>query len=71
VSRGEKLPAGSKLAETYGVARQTVQNALDIPRDEKLIVSRQGSGVFVRERTKKRWSAPAPGAGLRRRHSPS
>lgn len=50
---GEKLPAGSKLAETYGVARQTVQNALDILRDEKLIVSRQGSGVFVRERTEK------------------
>lgn len=50
---GEKLPSGSKLAETYGVARQTVQNALDILRDEKLIVSRQGSGVFVRERTEK------------------
>ncbi|SEF14746.1 GntR family transcriptional regulator [Jiangella alba] len=50
---GEKLPSGSKLAETYGVARQTVQNALDILRDESLIVSRQGSGVFVRERTEK------------------
>jgi DNA-binding transcriptional regulator YhcF (GntR family) len=52
-SPGEKLPSGSKLAENYGVARQTVQNALDILRDEKLIVSRQGSGVFVRERTEK------------------
>lgn len=50
---GEKLPSGSKLAETYGVARQTVQNALDILRDENLIVSRQGSGVFVRERTER------------------
>lgn len=50
---GEKLPSGNTLAKTYGVARQTVQNALGTLRDEGLIVSRQGSGVFVRERTEK------------------
>jgi DNA-binding transcriptional regulator YhcF (GntR family) len=48
---GEKLPSGNELATRYGVARMTVQQAIRILRDEGLIVSRQGSGVFVRERT--------------------
>jgi DNA-binding transcriptional regulator YhcF (GntR family) len=51
LASGEKLPSGAELAKQYGVARQTVQNGLDILRGEGLIVSRQGSGVFVRERT--------------------
>lgn len=50
---GEKLPSGSQLAERYGVARMTVQQAIRILRDEGLVVSRQGSGVFVRERTQR------------------
>src|SRR6266545_3826619 len=50
---GEKLPSGSDLAERYGVARMTVQNAVRLLRDEGLIVSRQGSGVFVRARTER------------------
>jgi len=48
---GEKLPSGNELAVRYGVARMTVQQAIRLLRDEGLIVSRQGSGVFVRERT--------------------
>src|SRR5690348_13647420 len=48
---GEKLPSGNELAQRYGVARMTIQQAMRILRDEGLIVSRQGSGVFVRERT--------------------
>lgn len=48
---GEKLPSGSELAQQYGVARMTVQQAIRLLRDEGLIVSRQGSGVFVKERT--------------------
>jgi DNA-binding transcriptional regulator YhcF (GntR family) len=48
---GEKLPSGSQLAERYGVARMTVQTAIRELRAEGLVVSRQGSGVFVRERT--------------------
>jgi DNA-binding GntR family transcriptional regulator len=46
---GEKLPSGTELAQRYGVARMTIQQAMRILRDEGLIVSRQGSGVFVRE----------------------
>jgi DNA-binding transcriptional regulator YhcF (GntR family) len=48
---GEQLPSGSQLASRYGVARMTVQQAIRVLRDEGLVVSRQGSGVFVRERT--------------------
>ena len=48
---GEKLPSGNELARRYGVARMTIQQAIRLLRDQGLIVSRQGSGVFVRERT--------------------
>ena len=48
---GDKLPSGSQLAEHYGVSRMTIQTAIRVLREERLVVSRQGSGVFVRERT--------------------
>jgi DNA-binding transcriptional regulator YhcF (GntR family) len=47
---GDKLPSGSELAQRYGVARMTVQQAMRLLREEGLIVSRQGSGIYVRER---------------------
>jgi len=47
---GERLPTQDALAERYGVARMTVQQALRSLRDDGLIVSRQGSGSYVRER---------------------
>ncbi|GAB3291799.1 GntR family transcriptional regulator [Parasphingorhabdus pacifica] len=50
---GEKLPSGADLGKRYGVARMTVQQAIRVLRDEGLVVSRQGSGVFVRERTER------------------
>src|SRR4051794_35791081 len=50
---GEKLPSGTELAKHYGVARMTVQQANRVLREEGLLVSRQGSGVFVRERTER------------------
>lgn len=52
-SAGDKLPSRNELAQTYNVAPMTVQNALRELREEGLIVSRQGSGVFVRERTER------------------
>ena len=51
VEPGEKLPSQAELAQRYGVARMTIQQALRILKDEGLITSRQGSGMFVRERT--------------------
>jgi DNA-binding transcriptional regulator YhcF (GntR family) len=50
---GEKIPSGNELAKHYGVSRMTVQQGLRILKDEHLIVSRHGSGVYVRERTEK------------------
>jgi DNA-binding transcriptional regulator YhcF (GntR family) len=50
---GEKLASGNEMAQAYGVARQTIQQALRVLRDEGLIVSRQGSGTFVKARTEK------------------
>jgi DNA-binding GntR family transcriptional regulator len=47
---GAQLPSRVELAKKYEVAPMTVQSALRELRDDGLIVSRQGSGVFVRNR---------------------
>lgn len=47
---GEKLPSQLALVAHYGVARETVKSALRILDSERLIVSRQGSGSYVRTR---------------------
>jgi hypothetical protein len=44
------LPSQSELASRYGVTRETVKSALRVLDRERLIVSRQGSGSFVRDR---------------------
>ncbi|MGH3719308.1 MAG: GntR family transcriptional regulator [Pseudonocardiaceae bacterium] len=46
---GHQLPSASALVERYGVARQTVQNAIDVLRAEGLVFGRQGAGWFVSE----------------------
>ncbi|MGH3771687.1 MAG: GntR family transcriptional regulator [Pseudonocardiaceae bacterium] len=46
---GHQLPSASALVERYGVARQTVQNAIDLLRAEGLVFGRQGAGWFVSE----------------------
>jgi DNA-binding transcriptional regulator YhcF (GntR family) len=50
---GEQLPSQPELAEWFGVARETVKRGLDPLRTEGLIISRQGSGVFVRAKTQR------------------
>lgn len=45
--RGQRLPARIALTKHFAVSPMTVQNALRELRDEGLVVSRQGSGVFV------------------------
>ncbi|MFD5816490.1 GntR family transcriptional regulator [Streptomyces sp. NPDC127038] len=50
---GEKLPSHNKLTELYGFARATIQRALRDLEDEGLVVSRKGSGVYVRNRTER------------------
>jgi DNA-binding transcriptional regulator YhcF (GntR family) len=50
---GDKLPSQNDLAARYNVARETVKRGLGILHAENLTVSRQGSGVFVRQRTER------------------
>jgi DNA-binding transcriptional regulator YhcF (GntR family) len=50
---GDKLPSQPELAVRYGVARETVKRALEILRQDRLIVTRQGSGAFVRAQTQR------------------
>ena len=53
IAPGERLPSQTELATRYGVARMTIQQALRILKDEGLTISRQGSGVFARERAER------------------
>jgi DNA-binding transcriptional regulator YhcF (GntR family) len=50
---GERLPSQNELSDRYDVARETVKAALRLLRDERLIVTRQGSGAFVRAQTQR------------------
>ncbi|HEY3504191.1 MAG TPA: GntR family transcriptional regulator [Actinocatenispora sp.] len=55
---GDRLPAASKLLATYGVSKTTVAAALDVLRASGLVVTRQGSGAYVRETSEVRRSSP-------------
>lgn len=50
---GDKLPSQNELAGRYDVARETVKSALRILDRERLIISRQGSGAYVRAQTER------------------
>lgn len=47
---GARLPSRSALMRQYGVAPQTVVNAINALRSEGLVVGLTGSGWYVRER---------------------
>jgi GntR family transcriptional regulator len=47
---GDQIPSRSKLMARYGVASQTVNNAVDALRAEGLVVGLPGSGLYVRTR---------------------
>jgi DNA-binding GntR family transcriptional regulator len=44
---GQKLPSGRELARQYGVAPMTINHAMAVLRDEGIVISYQGRGVFV------------------------
>lgn len=50
---GERLPSFGELAKHFGVAPMTVQKAIGMLRDEGLVITRQGKGSFVRQRTER------------------
>ena len=45
---GERLPSIPALADAYGVAKQTLQRTIDQLRVEGLLITRPGSGTYVR-----------------------
>lgn len=45
---GERLPSIPALAQIFGVAKQTVQRAIDQLRVEGLLITKPGTGTFVR-----------------------
>ncbi|MGC9669916.1 GntR family transcriptional regulator [Planosporangium sp. 12N6] len=45
---GERLPSIPAMAEAYGVAKQTVQRTIDQLRVEGLLITKPGSGTYVR-----------------------
>src|SRR5690242_20881330 len=45
---GEKLPSIPAIAQTYGVAKQTVQRTIDQLRIEGVLITKPGSGTYVR-----------------------
>lgn len=47
---GAQLPAIPRYAEQHGVSTGAVQNAWQMLKDEGFVVSRPGSGVYVRDR---------------------
>lgn len=50
---GDRLPSFSELAKHFGVAQMTAQKAVGILRDEGLVITRQGRGSFVKQRTER------------------
>jgi GntR family transcriptional regulator len=47
---GEQLPTLDKLAEQHGCSLIVIRKAMDMLRQQGLVVTRQGKGTFVRER---------------------
>ena len=58
---GEKLPSIPAIAQMYGVAKQTVQRTIDALRIEGLLITKPGSGTYVRVPGAS--STGSPGAG--------
>ena len=53
INPGDRLPSSRQLAVLLGVARNTVTAAYKLLADEKVLISKERSGVFVGPRPKK------------------
>jgi GntR family transcriptional regulator len=59
LAAGDKLPSVRELAERYGVPTGTAARVIGALRAEGRVISRQGSGVYVREFHEIRRSSPS------------
>mgnify|MGYP001080337257 CR=1 FL=1 len=51
---GSALPSETQLMQHFGVARMTVRQALEVLKNEGLVIAEHGRGVFVRRRPRVR-----------------
>lgn len=56
---GSKVPSENELMSTHGVEQPTARRALEVLKNEGLIIARRGSGTFVREFRPYRRRSPA------------
>jgi GntR family transcriptional regulator, transcriptional repressor for pyruvate dehydrogenase complex len=61
---GEKLPAETQLASSFGVSRPVVREALSRLRADGVIVSRRGSGSYVQRKPSAQFLSLAPIGGI-------
>ena len=47
LTQGDRLPTERELAETFGVSRSVVREAIKVLTAQGLVESRQGSGLYV------------------------
>ncbi|MET9249426.1 winged helix-turn-helix domain-containing protein [Nonomuraea sp. NPDC003709] len=47
---GRKVPSQTELEEESGLSRNTVKKALDVLKNEGLLITAPGRGLFVTER---------------------
>lgn len=59
---GTRLPGELDLAQTYGLARDTVRRATNVLHHEGLVEIRRGRGVFVFDRGEVTEVIPPPGS---------
>src|SRR3954447_23303175 len=45
---GDRMPSFAELAQAYGVAKQTIQRTIDQLRVDGVLITRPGSGTYVR-----------------------
>lgn len=63
---GARVPTESQLSAQYTASRNTVRQALDVLRNEGLVISQQGRGSFVRGEPPMRYYASLTGSRSRR-----
>jgi DNA-binding GntR family transcriptional regulator len=46
---GTPLPSEATLMQEHGISRDSVRRAMDVLREDELVVTVQGKGTYVRE----------------------
>ena len=69
IAAGDKLPTEHRMTETFGVSRTVVREAVATLAADGLVESRQGAGVFVRDRPTQAFGAISAEVGKKISHA--